>query len=387
MIVVLVSRKPVTPETKIPVDNQLVSASNGFGFRLLKILATHSKDKNVFISPASMSLTLCMTYNGADGKTRKAMAETLGISKLSLQDINRACAALLANLTDLGPEMTLEIANSLWARKGVKFKPEFIDRSKEYYKADLNIIDFDSPEAVKKINSWVSNRTHGRIGEVIKRIDSNTILFLINALYFKGTWAEQFDPRDTHFAEFTLPDGFKKNVQMMFRHGKIMYLPGDGFAAVKLPYGKGRVNMYIFLPDKNTSLTQFLGKLDNQTWQKWTKYFHRVECDLSLPRFKIEYQSELKKALSALGMEIAFGDRADFKNMCLDDVLIKSVLHKTFVEVNEEGTEAAAATKVEIALKSAGPSIAFTVDRPFFCAIADDFTGEILFAGLILEPM
>lgn len=392
VVVVLVGRKPATSETRIPVDKQLVSANNDFGFRLLKTLAKSNKNENIFISSASISLALCMTYNGANGETRKAMAETLGITKLSPHDVNRACAALLANLRGLGPGVTLEIANSLWARKGVKFKPEFITLNKEYYKADLSVLDFygHEPEAVKRINSWVSDRTHGRIDKIVERIGGATILFLINALYFKGAWADQFDPRDTHLAEFTLPDGFKKNVQMMFRQGKVMYLPGDGFAAVKLPYGKGRVNMYIFLPHKDTSLIQFLDKLNNQTWQKWIKNFSRVECGLSLPRFKIEYESELEKALSALGMKIAFlSGRADFTNMCYTNgVFIESVLHKTFVEVNEEGTEAAAATKVEMALKAPSPSsITFTVDRPFFCAIADNFTGEILFAGLIFEPM
>jgi len=378
-------------ECKVPVDKRLVKATTDFGFRLLKQLAEENKGKNIFISPASVSIALCMTYNGASGETQQAMAHVLGLNSLTLTELNEASKNLLDNLKAPGKGVTLEIANSLWARKDITFKSEFMDRNRRYFESLVSTLDFGNPDAVKTINKWVSDQTHGRIDEIVKRIEADTILFLINAVYFKGSWESKFDPRDTHLAEFTLSDGFKKMVRMMFRHGRIQYLPGDGFAAVNLPYGNGRISMYIFLPNKDRKLTDFVKSLNSDAWEKWMQSFHSVECDLSLPRFKIEFESELRRALSALGMGIAFNpDKADFRNMCpippLPNVYMKSVLHKTFVEVNEEGTEAAATTKVEVGLTSAAPSVVFTVDRPFFCAIRDNFTGEVLFAGTVFEP-
>ncbi|MDH7600739.1 MAG: serpin family protein [Armatimonadota bacterium] len=388
----LTSHQSIPQESKVPVNKTLTQATSEFGFRLLKQLAEEGKEKNVFISPASASIALCMTYNGAAGETKRAMSRVLTLNGLSLEEVNNGCKNILENMRAPGKGVTVHLANSLWARKGIEFKPNFFDANRRYYQAEVSVLDFANPKAPKTINNWVNACTQGRIRDIVERIEPNTILFLVNAVYFKGAWQDKFDPKDTHPAEFSLPGGFTKTVRMMYRHGRVKYLPGDGFSAVSLPYGDGRFCMYIFLPNKDSSLSEFCKKLNVQNWNKWMQGFHSVECDLSIPKFTIEYESELRKALSALGMTIAFDpNRADFSNMCpippLPNVYIKSVLHKTFVEVNEEGTEAAGATKVEMGLTSAAPSISFTVDRPFFCAISDSFTGVVLFAGLIYEPM
>ncbi len=387
----MTSRPSSAPERRIPVNQALTKATTQFGFRVLKQLADEYEGKNVFISPTSISIALCMTYNGAAGETKRAMAKVLELNSLSLQEINSASKNLLENMQAPGKGVTIHFANSLWARKDIEFKPAFIDTNRRYYRAKVSVLDFASPETPKTINKWVDVQTHGRIKDIVKLIDANTVLFLVNAIYFNGMWQVKFDPKDTHPAEFFLPNGFTKTVRMMYRRGRIKYLPGEGFAAVKLPYGEGRFSMYIFLPSKDSSLREFCNKLEVGTWNKWMKSFHSVECDLSMPKFRIEYEAELTEALSALGMAIAFDtNRADFRNMLPfsppSNAYINSVLHKTFVEVSEKGTEAAGATKVEITLSIAEPAVSFTVDRPFFCAITDDFTGAVLFAGLIYEP-
>ena len=391
--VVLLARAEEPAESNVPVDKRLVAADTDFGFKLLRVLAGEDKGKNVFISPASVALALSMTYNGASGTTKEEMAKALCLKGLSLQELNKANAALLANLAGPGPGVKLDLANSLWARKDITFKPDFMDRNRRCYKAEATSLDFADPGAVRTINSWVSAHTGGKIEKMIDRIEPATILFLINAVYFKGTWSEQFDPKDTQPADFRLPDGFTKRVPMMFRSGRMRYYPGDGFRAVSLPYGNGRLSMYVFLPDEKSSLGAFVEKLDAASWEKWMAGFSSANVDLSLPRFKIEYESELKKALTALGMGVAFDpDRADFRAMCpippLPNVFIAGVKHKTFVEVNEEGTEAAAATKAEMALTAMpAEAIEFVVDRPFFCAIRDNKTGVVLFAGAVMEPI
>ncbi|MGC8863011.1 MAG: serpin family protein [Armatimonadota bacterium] len=389
----LLARAEEPKESDVSVDKRLISANTRFAFALFRELVTEHKDKNVFISPASVALALSMTYNGASGSTKQAMAKVLSLNGINLEELNKASAAFLANLKGPGPGVRLEVANSLWARKDIRFKPDFIERNRRYYQAEVTSLDFASPNAVPTINSWVSDHTGGKIKEIVKQIGPRSILFLINSVYFKGTWSERFDPSDTHMADFRLLDGFTKRVPMMFRSGRMRYLPGDGFRAVSLPYGKGRLSMYIFLPDEDSSLAAFIKKLNVANWEKWMQNFSSVEVDLSLPRFRIEFESELQKALTALGMGVAFDpDRADFRAMCpippLPNVFIASVTHKTFVEVNEEGTEATAATKVEMALKAMPPSaIQFVVDQPFFCAIRDNKTGSVLFAGAIVEPM
>ncbi len=389
---VLLARADGPVESNVPVDKRLVSANIDFGFRLFKEVVSENKGKNVFISPTSVSLALSMTYNGASGMTKEAMAKALAVNGLTLEELNDASAALLANLEGPGPGVKLEVANSLWARKDITFKPGFMERNTRCYKAEVASLDFSSPSAVATINSWVSDHTGGRIKDIIRQINARAILFLINAVYFKGTWTDQFDPKDTHKADFKLLDGFTKRVPMMFRHGKCRYLRGDGFAAVSLPYGKGRLSMYIFLPDEDSSLTAFLKSLDADNWEKWMGRFRQAEGDISLPRFKIEFETELETTLTALGMGVAFDEKAaDFRDMCpippLPNVYVAAVTHKTFVEVNEEGTEAAAATKVEMGVTAVAPGFSFTVDRPFFCAIRDNRTGSVLFAGAIVDPM
>ena len=376
-------------ESDAAVGPELVRADTEFGFKLFKELVGRDDSKNVFISPSSLALALTMTYNGASGKTRQAMAKALQIRGIDLQQVNEANAALLANMNGPGPGVTLNVANSLWARQDVEFDADFLQRNREFYSAEVTALDFGRPDALDIINGWVADKTEGKIDEVIGTISPGTVLFLINAIYFKGAWEDPFDPARTRKGTFTLTDGAEKTVPMMSRHGDYNYLQTDTFQAIRLPYGKGRLSMYVFLPSKELGLRGFYKELHRESWESWMSLFSETKGSISLPRFRVEYEVEqaLKEALTALGMGVAFSRSADFSAMIPGGgVWIERVIHKTFLEVNEEGTEAAAATAVEMLGVAIRQPFDMVVDRPFFCAIRDDKTGVILFMGSIVDP-
>jgi serine protease inhibitor len=370
------------------LDGRLVAANSDFGMRLFKQVAAQEGTANIFLSPASVALALHMTYNGSAGKTREAMAQALGLQGLSLEELNSANADLLALLASPDPKVQLAIANSLWARQGIGFKPDFLERNRGFYQAEVTELNFDDPAASKTINGWVEQKTNGLIKQIVEaQIDPLTIMFLINAIYFKGTWSTEFDPKLTHDVPFTLADGSTIQRPMMLREDKVRYLKGDGFRAVALPYGAGRVSMYLFLPDAESSLSRFVSALDAQRWDQWMGQFQEDEKTVQLPRFKLEYEISLNDALVALGMGAAFDSgQADFSELVDVPAYISEVKHKSVVEVNEEGTEAAAVTSVRASTTSVNLEGTITFDRPFFFAIRDDKTGAVLFMGTLADP-
>ncbi|MEQ9626130.1 serpin family protein [Coleofasciculus chthonoplastes] len=371
------------------VNTKLVEANTKFGFKLFSEILQENSNNNVFISPTSIAIALAMTYNGASGETQAAMANALELQGMSLSEVNQANEALKTTLENADSDIQLSIANSLWAKQDISFKPDFLRRNQEFYDTQVTNLDFANPEAKRVINNWVKENTNGKIPQIISEIQPNDILFLINAIYFKGNWMEQFDKDKTVERPFYLVDGTQKEHPMMSQSGEYQYYEDDTVKAISLPYGKGRLSFYVFLPRENISLDTFEQQLTPEKWQQWMNRFGKRDGSIVLPRFKLEYEIQLNKALKALGMDVAFDRRADFSNMTEEDVLINQVKHKTFVEVNEEGTEAAAATSVGMVLTSAAiPQTPFemVVDRPFFCAIRDNQTGTILFMGSIREP-
>ncbi len=366
-----------------PDVSSVASANTRFGFKLLQDLRERDPGGNIFISPLSISIALTMTYNGAAGKTEGAMAEVLEIDGLDLSTINNSSRALRNSLENPDPKVEISIANSIWSRQGVDFNPEFLERNRVFFGAEIASLDFSAPEAAATINEWVDRNTNGKIEEIVDRIDPQTLLFLINAIYFKGNWQDEFDPSRTRPGIFYLSDGSEKQVQMMSRVGEYPYFRGENFEATSLPYGDGRVSMYVFLPNRDSNLKEFLEDLDEEHWEGWITQFQNRRHEIMLPRFKLEYEARLNDTLEALGMGIAFGGGADFSGMG-PSLFISEVKHKTFVEVNEEGTEAAAVTAV-VGVKSLPPD--FQVDRPFFLAIYDAETETILFMGTVTEPM
>ncbi len=290
------------------------------------------------------------------------------------------------SLQNVDPNVQVLIANSLWAQQGFFLKPEFLQTNQEYYQANVTELDLINPQSLSIINNWVSQKTQGKIEKIVDKIRPDEVLFLINAIYFKGNWKTPFDKSKTANKTFSLSDGSSKQHPMMCQTAVYGYYETDKFEAVSLPYGKeGSLSMYIFLPRLNSNLETFLQQLTPENWNKWMQEFRKTNCIIEIPRFKMEYKVELKSTLIALGMGGIFDiSKADFSRMTTDNnVAVDSVKHKTFVEVNEEGTEAAAVTSIEL---PRGLSFQMNVNRPFFCAIRDHTTGTILFMGTIVDP-
>jgi serpin B len=334
-----------------------------------------------------------MTYNGAAGKTAVEMADALEFDELGRAEINDSFGLLMADLGGEIEEVRLDIANSLWARDGLEFEKPFIERAKRHYGAEVRILDFGSPRAKGIINEWVSDKTEGMIDELIDVIPEDAILYLINAIYFKGQWANEFDPALTREDDFYIYADQIKKVDMMRRSDKFDYFECEDFQAVSLPYGDGRISMLLFLPAGDTGLEEFHSGLDADSWERWMGSFGRRRGTVALPRFKARFKTTLNGPLAQLGMARAFDpDGAEFSEMIevpSENVSISRVLHEAMVEVNEEGTEAAAATAVEMKLTSARMEeepFVMICDRPFFLAIRDGETGVILFLGSIVDP-
>lgn len=371
------------------VDHQLVPAYNQFGFNLFGRIAANDQGKNLFISPYSVATALAMTYNGAAGETQQAMATALGIAGIGLPDLNTRNAELRKGLTTPESKVEISVANSLWARQGVEFKKDFLDRNAQFYGAQISSLNFADPSAAATINRWVDSATKNKISKIVDQLDAQTVMLLINAVYFKGKWKVEFEKSQTEPGDFHLAGGKQKKVPLMFQSGKYPYLKGDGFEAMALSYGEGRLKLYVFLPDEKIGLPGFLKKLNRTEWDSWMSRFRDTEGDLRLPRFKVEYQRDLNDVLKALGMEAAFdAGRANFSGMRAQrDLFIQNVKHKSFVEVNEEGTEAAASTSVAIGITSVvSRRFSMIINRPFYMAIRDDKTGLLLFSGAIFEP-
>jgi serine protease inhibitor len=367
----------------------LVAAYNDFGFRLFTQLAQPAADQNIFISPFSIAVALTMTTNGAAHETQKAMLDALGLSGLSLAEVNTEAAALLTSLENPDPHVQLASANSLWATPSLVFRPPFIERNQNFYRAEVRAIDFTAPDAAATINAWVKDQTRDKIDRLVQPSDLSalTTLILINALYFQGKWTRPFDTERTKMLPFSLLDGTTRQHPLMSQAGEYDYYEDESMQAVRLPYGAGRVGMYVVLPKPENALANLPVRLAQQNWQHWRARFESQPGSILLPRFKLEYGQELKQALIAMSMGLAFSPEADFSQISDVPSWIDKVIHKTFVELNEEGTEAAAATAV-VMVRGMPPKDRFhlRVDRPFFCAIVDNQTGVILFMGSIVDP-
>ncbi len=375
----------------VPIDSDVSTANTKFGFDLFKEIWKTEQNQNIFISPFSVSTVLTMTLNGASGETEQAMTDTLQLQNIGNDAINNSFRRLLQQFQTSDPEVTLTIANSLWANQDYQFKQDFLQRNESYFEAEISTLDFLDPNTLNTINQWVNTNTNGKIPEILEEIESNAVLFLINAIYFKGAWQTEFDPAKTQNGDFYLTDGSTTQVPMMSRQGMFSIYYGDNVAAINLPYGEGRIGMYIFLPSQASNLNDFVGALNTADWENWLTQFREQDISIRIPKFKIEYGTkELNDALTSLGMGVAFDeDRADFSRMATlekpsANLYIDKVAHKTFIEVNEEGSEAAALTSVTIGVKSL-PRM-FIVNQPFFFAIRDNETQTVLFMGVVVHP-
>ncbi len=381
---------PAATWSKVELDERVTDAYTDFGFSLFRQLRADDPDGNVFISPTSAAFALAMTWNGAVGQTAEEMALALGIDHLDRQTVNETNRRWLEALRDTGdPKVELALANSIWTRQGFPFLDSFREVNRTYYDAEVRELDFSAPTAPDIINGWVRDNTNGLIEEIIEGgIPGDVVAYLINALYFKGDWTSQFDERATHDHPFRRPDGSQVTVPMMWQEGDFATRWDEDATLLRLPYGSERFSMVLALPHPASSLEALAERLDADRWQRWMGELEDPgNVMVGLPRFEIEWESSLNEALQAMGMRIPFAPGgADFSDMSPAgrDLFIGNVLQKTFLRVDEEGTEAAAVTKVEMRVVSAPPALVF--DRPFLLAIYDHATETVLFLGQITDP-
>ncbi len=370
---------------------KIVSSNNGLGLTWLSE-AEPNKDGNIFISPTSLFMALSMVYNGADGVTKDEIAKVLQVEGIEAKKLNQANASLMNLFHRSSKQVQLNVANSIWLNEKYHFQTEFAQNNKDYYNAEIQEIDINDSGSPKMINNWVKDKTNGKIGEIVESpLDPDLVTVLINAIYFKGDWKYEFDKSQTEDRPFYSADGTTKSIPLMTLHEKLAYMENENLQAVSLPYGEeNEMSMNVFLPKENISLEEFKNKLTYENWQKWTSEFQEREGTVLLPKFKLEYEASLKETLQKLGMTTAFTKGANFSKMIQEDdpLWISQVKQKTFIDVNEEGTEAAAATSVEMVTESFNMDGPFQmeVNRPFIITIIENKSDNILFIGAINNP-
>ena len=367
-------------------EQKVIGAANDFSFALFRRLSAARSDSNVFTSPLSASMALGMAMNGAAGTTYDEMRATLGFGASATEsEIGESYKSLIALLRGLDPSVDFRIANSIWYRTGFPVDQGFLDRGRNWFDARASALDFSSPSAVSTINDWVNTSTAGKIPTILDRIEGDQVMFLINAIYFKGSWRTRFDPSRTVTAPFHAVGG-DQPAKLMRRDGTMRWLQTPEFEAVDLPYGNGAYAMTVVLPAAGKRVDDVAASLQASAWTTWMGQFNDAEVELQLPRFKLEWARELIPDLQALGMRAAFIDGgADFSRMSTlgSQLFISLVKQKTYVDVNEEGTEAAAVTNVGVSLTSMPVRRPFIVDRPFVFVLRERLSGTILFMGKI----
>ncbi|MCX7748765.1 MAG: serpin family protein [Clostridia bacterium] len=371
------------------------SSDKQFAFNLLDKLLEEEKGKNFFISPASIFLALSMVYNASDGETKKEMEKALELQGVTLEKLNGYCQSIIKSSTREEEGARLSIANSIWTENGIQLSEEFIKKMKDFYASEVNSLDFEDPKAVDKINDWVNDKTNQKIPKILNNLPSAAMMVLLNAIYFKGFWERDFDKGKTMDEMFNLPDHTQKSIPMMSQEGSYAYAEGEKFRVLSLPYINKSAQMLIFLPDKESSLNEFLTDFKFEDWKKYRNISTIREGKIKIPRFRMEYDIELNDILTNLGMEKAFNPKqADFSKLLSDKykgnpIWLDKVIHKTYVNVNEEGTEAAGVTGAVMCgglMEIKPEKFEFIADRPFFFVIHDIGSDLILFLGAVNEP-
>ncbi len=376
------------------VDKEVVEGNNKFAFDIFKEISKDENNKNVFISPLSISMALTMTYNGAKDNTKAEMNKVLGYEGITDDKINNSYRILHSYLENIDENIKLNVSNSIWIREGQNINKEFININKDIFGAKVDNLDFSKSSSVDKINNWIEKSTNNMIKDMLKGpIDGDVIMYLINAIYFKGQWQEPFDTNNNIIGEFTNSEGEKSEIDFMRKvaaDDKTFYGEKNDFKAIKMPYDNGKVSMYAVLPKEGLNIDNFINNLDMNKWNSIKKSIGKEQeaVNVSFPKFEMQYGTkELKGPLVALGMKDIFSDRANLSGI-RENIYVSSVLHQGKIEVNEKGSEAAAATIVEVR-ETAMPIIdapkAFIADRPFVFIIEDEESGTILFMGKLEE--
>ncbi|MDR1557501.1 MAG: serpin family protein [Tannerellaceae bacterium] len=366
-------------------EQEIVRQNNIFAFDLLRTVSRNEEQgKNLLLSPLSASLALAMLNNGAAGQTQQEIQETLGYGNITRDEMNGYFRKMLEAIREADTEVAFETANSIWIRKDFPVLETFKDVNREYYEAEVRNEDFSNPQTVGLINNWCADKTHDKIPDIIKQIDSDVVMYLLNALYFKGMWTYQFDKKATEPEAFANSDGSETLTPVMNLKETLHHREGETFDLLELPYGNESFGMLILLPKEGVSLSSVVDALDAETWENSLAGMYSKEVNLKLPRFKIEYERKLNDDLKEMGMVSMFGP-ADLSLIQPGrNLYVSMVKQKTFAEVNEEGTEAAAVTVVEM-VETALPSspVLFHATRPFLYFIREQSTGTIFFSGAV----
>jgi serine protease inhibitor len=370
---------------------QLVEADNAFGLELFQKIREESDEENLMISPLSVSVALAMAYNGADGATKTEMENVLKLNGLTVEEINASYKMLIGALQSLDEEVVFEIANAIFYADGFSVKPDFLVVNEDIYDAEVDKLNFGSPAAVETINGWVAEKTHDKIEKIIEQLDPLDRMVLLNAIYFYGTWTNEFDEEGTHNLPFNKTDGTQLEVPMMSKLEKLPYASNNLFKAIKIPYGNGQYNMVVMLPAGGNNSQDIIDELSTPNWKAWMESLEMTDrVQVTMPRFKYAFETQLKDVLKIMGMEKAFmPNYADFSGISDEDLYISEAIHKSYIDVNETGTEAAAVTGLVFTTTSVGnepPTVPFYVDRPFVYAITENDTGAILFIGEVNHP-
>lgn len=377
--------KPKEIVLRAPLQKRVVQ-DNDFAFELLRKTIENNDDENVFLSPMSVSIALGMALNGAENETETQIASVLQLRDMTYAEINEYYKIMQSNLPGVDPKVKLSIANAVWYDKLFNVKQSFLDVNAENFDAYIKMLDFQSPAALDTINSWCSRKTNKLIPTILDEIPAEAVMYLTNAIYFKGLWSKKFDKKNTREAEFRNQSNQNVSVNMMSLKDTFMYYEDETAQYLSMPYGGKAFSMTVMLPVEGKSTDSLLVGFDATKWQNIQTGMTGREVQVFMPRLKVENKFKLKETLEDMGMPVAFTPMANFSGISDTPVMISDVIHKTYVTVDEKGTEAAAVTAVQFEYTSIPEYKLFNVNRPFVFIISEKSTGVILFAGKIGNP-
>jgi len=397
-IVILItacSDKPEVPKTSDLTPSEksakIISADNQFGFEIFqKVNSSDDQPKNSMISPLSVSLALAMVYNGAEGNTKLQMEEMLHKANLTPDDINQSYKDLVTSLISHDPKVELSISNAIFYRNTFNIKPGFISTNQNYYQAEVSGLDFSkTTETLNAVNGWVNTKTKGKIDKIIEQVKDEDVMYLLNAIYFNGEWKYRFDAQETASLSFTKEDRNVVQVPTMYIENPFNYFSNTDFQLLEMPYGSGKYSMLIFLPVAGKTTNDVISLMTSDHVNEWISKMTEQKKKVYLPKFEFKFDKSLVNQLRVLGMTDAFDDgKADLSGISDDArLVISEVMHKTYIKVDERGTEAAAVTGITVGTTSAGPDLnTFRVNHPFVFAIREKDTNAILFIGKVMDP-
>lgn len=379
---------PVTDLTTTEKSAKIIAADNQFGFDLFqKINASLDEPKNTMISPMSVSLALAMVYNGAEGNTKKQMEEMLHKAGLTPDDINQSYKDLVAGLASHDPKVELSISNAIFYRNNFPVKDAFKTTNQNYYQAEVSGLDFVNQLAtLNTVNGWVNTKTKGKIDKIIEQVKPEDVMYLLNAIYFNGEWKYRFDTQSTQNLDFIKEDKIRVQVPTMYIEKPFNYYAHQTFELLEMPYGNGKYSMLVFLPVSGKNTNDVISLMSSTNMNDWLTKLTEQKKKVYLPKFEFKFDNSLVDELMALGMTDAFTN-ADLSGIANANLVISEVMHKSYIKVDERGTEAAAVTGITVGVTSMPIDNSFRVDRPFVFAIREKDTQAILFIGKVMDPL